>query len=589
MKQLQELEPAQDNVQAEMDSTIQEELESVLEKEIPLDDAEEAASVNLAYHLRYMAETAPYKKAVIYPATRDATGRVAYTHLTFRQLDQESDCLAHGLASIGIRRGTRTILMVKPTIEFFALAFALIKTGAVPVMVDPGMGLTRMLDCLKEGDPEAFIGIPKAHLMRKLFPRFFRSVDIWVTVGNRFFWGGYTISDLRITPWKPYPIPKTKPDEIAAIMFTTGSTGPAKGVVYTHSTFDAQVRHIRSHFNIQPNEIDLPTFPLFAIFDPALGISAVIPDMDPTKPANVDPRKIIEAIINHGITNMFGSPALLNRVGRFGEENGVKLPSLKRVVSAGAPVSPSVIQRFSTMLEDSAELHPAYGATESFPVVAIESREILSETAQLTDQGFGVCIGRPINDIIVQTIKITDEPIIAWSDDLIVPTGEIGEITVKGDLVTQQYYKRPNDDALAKITEDNAIWHRTGDLGWMDKKGRIWFCGRKSHRIITADRTLYTVPCESIFNTHPAVYRSALVGIGPRVNQKPVMCIEMEPKVPFDKNQLKLQLLEIAQTNQMTQTITIFLFHDAFPVDIRHNSKIFREKLAVWASKKVKI
>ncbi len=550
----------------------------------PAEAPPEEQTVNVATHLKRMARIQPYKRAVVYPVGRDKGGRVAYSHLTFLQLDRESDCLAAGLEKVGIRRGVRTILMVTPSLEFFALTFALFKVGAVPVVVDPGMGIQRMLSCLKESRPSAFIGIPKAHVLRRIYPKFFAKVQTWVTVGRRLFWGGYTLEQIRQVPWQPYPMAQTRRDETAAVLFTTGSTGPAKGAVYTHGNFDAQVRHIQSHFKIERYEIDLPTFPLFALFDPALGMTAIIPDMDPTKPALVNPKKIIEAITNQGVTNMFASPALLNRVGRYGKAKGIKLPSLKRVVSAGAPVAPANIEQFATMLVGDAQVHTPYGATEAVPVASIGSDEIMAETRQRSEKGYGMCVGRAIDDIRIRIIKISDDPIAEWDEDLILPDGEIGEITVQGDLATRRYFRRPDADALAKIIDGDQFWHRMGDLGWRDTKGRIWFCGRKSHRVVTDNGTLFSVPCEAIFNNHSAVYRSALVGIGPRGLQQPVICIETEPDTPTPRATLKKELLALAAANELTRTIDTVLFHKAFPVDIRHNSKIFREKLADWAA-----
>ena len=485
--------------------------------------------INIASHLKKMAVLQPYKRAVVYPVGTDKYGRIAYSHLTFLQLDHESDRYAHGLEKAGIKRGTRTVLMVKPGPEFFALIFAMFKTGAVPVVVDPGMGIGRMLMCLKESRPVAFIGIPVAHVLRTVFPKYFRTVKINITAGRRWFWGGLTLRQIRSVSEQKYDAVKTGRDETAAILFTTGSTGPAKGAVYTHGIFDAQIRHIKSHFNIAEDEIDLPTFPLFALFDPALGMTAVIPDMDPTKPAFVNPEKIIEAITNQGVTNMFASPALLNRVGRYGKDKGIKLPSLKRVVSAGAPVSPSNIEQFVSMLSKDAEIHTPYGATEAVPIISISSNEILSQTSRLSEQGFGMCVGRVLDGIDVRIIKISDEPIEKWSDSLVVSSNEIGEIAVSGDLVTKQYFKNPRADALSKIRGDDRIWHRMGDLGWMDQKGRIWFCGRKNHRVVTETGTLFSIPCEAIYNNHPKVFRSALVGAGNPPEQKPVICIELEP------------------------------------------------------------
>ncbi|MCD4719624.1 MAG: AMP-binding protein [Desulfobacula sp.] len=547
------------------------------------------AYTNISLGLKKIQEKYPHKRAVVYPAGRDKNGRVLYSQMTFIQLERESDALAFGLERIGIIRGTRTILMVTPGMEFFITIFAMFKVGAVPVVVDPGMGIDRMLQCLEQGRPKAFIGIEKAHLLRKLKPGFFKSVKHWVTVGKRWFWGGYTLDQLMTQTDDPYPTARTARDETAAIVFTTGSTGPAKGVVYTHGNFDAQIKQIQEHFQIEPDEIDLPTFPLFALFDPILGMTAVIPDMDPTKPALVDPKKIIEAIENHGVTNMFASPALLNRVGKFGKENNIKLPSLRRVISAGAPVTPANIEQFSFMLTGNAQIHTPYGATEAVPIISIGSNEILAETRKLSEQGFGMCIGRPISDTRVELIKISDDPITQLHDKLKVPEKQVGEITVKADLVTEHYFNNREADLLAKIPDpDGKIWHRMGDLGWKDSKGRLWFCGRKSHRVITRDETLFTIPVEAIFNNHEKVFRSALAGAGPKNMQTPVVFIEPCAKISNKKAFIK-ELLDLAKSNQLTASIQHIFIEKAFPVDIRHNSKIFREKLAVKAKRKLNL
>ncbi|HSO67039.1 MAG TPA: fatty acid CoA ligase family protein [Desulfatirhabdiaceae bacterium] len=544
---------------------------------------------NIASLLTQMARFQPYKRAVVCPSGRDDDGRVTYTHLTFRQLDMESDCLAHGLESVGVGKGVRTLIMVKPGLDFFALTFALFKTGAIPVVVDPGMGLKGMIRCIRDSRPEAFIGISQAHAVRIMNPGAFKSVHIPITVGSRWFWGGVTLRQIRKVPWQSYiPVPTIRNDT-AAILFTSGSTGPAKGAVYTHGNFEAQIQTIQSHFQITEDEVDLPTFPLFALFDPALGMTAVVPDMDFTKPAEVDPEKIIEAIINQGVTNMFASPALLNRVGGFGKQNGIKLPSLKRVVSAGAPVSADNIEQFTSVLCDSAEVHTPYGATEAVPVASISSQEILNETRRLAEKGYGTCVGRPLNGLDIRIIRISDSPINQWKDDLVLDASEIGEIAVKGDLVTRHYFENAEADSINKIRNGKETWHRMGDLGWIDRKGRLWYCGRKSHRVLTENGPLYTIPCEAIFNTHPQVFRSALVGVGDAPRQNPVICIQVHPSDPnVDLKALESELLQLASHHILTRDITTILFPKSFPVDVRHNSKIFREELAEWARRKIK-
>jgi acyl-CoA synthetase (AMP-forming)/AMP-acid ligase II len=577
-------------------------------------------TVNIAAALTDRAREHPYATAVACPAGRDAYGRTAYVSWSFRQLDRESDSLARGLTGLGIGRGVRTALMVKPSLEFFALTFALFKAGAVPVLIDPGMGVKNLGRCLEEAAPEAFLGIPRAQLARRVLGWARKTLRVAVTVdGSR---GGFLVGwapptirgdrpkmvgsahptkkirGLRLSDVEnaglseePFPIAPTRADELAAILFTSGSTGPPKGAEYTHGIFAAQVAMLRDLYGIESGEIDLCTFPLFALFAPALGMTSIIPEMDATRPARVDPVKILGPIEAFGVTNLFGSPALLRRVGEFGALRGVKLPSLRRVVSAGAPVPAAVLERFDTMLEPGVQVFTPYGATESLPVASIGSDEILTETRHATDRGAGVCVGRPVPGMRVEVIRITDEPISEWSDDLAVPDGEIGEIVVSGPVVTLAYFHRDEATRLAKIAgPGGSVRHRMGDLGYRDERGRLWFCGRKAHRVQTGQGTLFTIPCEAVFNAHPEVARTALVGVGPPGSARPVICVEPKnwPISRADRDRIVRELQERAARHDHTRPIETFLFHRSFPVDIRHNAKIFREKLADWAARRVR-
>lgn len=543
-----------------------------------------AELVNIAAHLPEMAHRQPDTPAIIFPRGN--------RRLSFRELDALSDRYAHGLAANGIGRGVRTVLMVTPGPEFFALTFALFKVGAVPVLVDPGLGIRNLKACLAEAEPHAFIGIHKAQLARLLFGWGKGTLRTVVTVGRRCGWGGTTLAALGNTAERDFsftPAP-TERDEVAAILFTSGSTGPPKGAVYRHGNFLAQVEALRQIYGIEPGEIDLPTFPLFALFAPALGMTAVIPEMDFTRPGAVNPRKIVAAIRTYGVTTMFGSPALIDRVGRYGAGHGIKLPTLRRVISAGAPVGAAVMERFGSLLNPGVEIFTPYGATEALPVCSIGSGEILGETRAITEAGGGVCIGRPVPGIRLEVIEISDGPIPVWDDSLRLPTGKIGELAVKGEQVTAGYYNRPAADRLAKIADpaDGGFFHRMGDLGGRDEEGRLWFCGRKAHRVETAEGPLFTIPCEAVFNTHPAVFRTALVGVGEPGRQQPVLCVELEKGAPGDRETIRRELLAIGAAHLHTQGIETILFHPAFPVDIRHNAKIFREKLARWAARRLR-
>jgi acyl-coenzyme A synthetase/AMP-(fatty) acid ligase len=318
-------------------------------------------------------------------------------------------------------------------------------------------------------------------------------------------------------------------------------------------------------------------------------MTEVLPEMDFTHPAQADPVKLCTAIERFRVTNMFGSPALINRLGRHGEAHGVKLPTLRRAISAGAPVPAKTLARFVAMLSPGAQVFTPYGATESLPVASIGSDEILGDTRAQTDLGKGVCVGQPVTGLIAKIIPITDEPIAAWSNDLELLTGEIGEIAVQAPQASRAYFNRAASTALAKIpTADGGFSHRMGDVGYRDARGRLWFCGRKTHRVITQAGTMFTIPCEAIFNTHPAVFRTALVGVPRGGDTEPALCVELEAEARGqDEAKLRAELLELGAKFPHTQPIRTVLFHPAFPVDIRHNAKIFREKLAVWAKEQL--
>ena len=426
---------------------------------------------NIASGLTAMARERPDSLAALAPSGRDSSGRAKHVHLTFRQLDLESDRLASGLRAVGIGPGVRTVLMVRPGLDFFELTFALFKAGAVPVLVDPGLGIKNLKACLAEASPEAFIGIPSAQLARIVLGWGKDSIRRVVTVSKATTPG---LTHLALKKIGAKELAKRSgalsvevdPGEMAAILFTSGSTGVPKGAVYTHSIFQAQVDLLRQTYAISPGEVDLCTFPLFALFGPILGMTCVVPEMDATRPGRVDPTKIIEAIEDFGITNLFGSPALIRRVGDFGAARGIKLPSLRRVISAGAPVPARVLETFAKLLEPGVSIFTPYGATEALPVCSIGSIEILEGTRLATDRGEGVCVGRPVEGMRVELIAIRDEPIPTWSDDLLVPQGEAGEIVVRGPVVTRSYFARAEATALAKIGDpaSGALWHRMGDF-----------------------------------------------------------------------------------------------------------------------------
>ncbi|MBX9401328.1 AMP-binding protein [Lysobacter sp. BMK333-48F3] len=541
---------------------------------------------NIASALPALAAQSPERIAMRCPGTRRGDGLAAYdVALSYGELDRRSDAIAAGLAARGIVRGTRTAVMVRPSPEFFLLMFALFKLGAVPVLIDPGIDKRALRQCLDEAAPEAFIGIPLAHIARVVLG-WAKSARIRITTGRYAWLADDTLARIeRAGAGVASQLADTRADEVAAVVFTSGSTGVPKGVVFRHRHFVAQIEMMGEAFGLMPGGVDLPTFPPFALFDPALGLTSIIPDMDPTRPAQADPVKLLDAIQRFGVDQLFGSPALMAVLARHGQP----LPGVKRVTSAGAPVPPDTVAALRELLPRDAQFWTPYGATECLPVAVIEGRELQS-TRAATERGAGTCVGRPVPRNEVRIIRIDDAPIAQWSDDWVLPAGTVGEITVAGPTATDSYFRRDAATALAKIREvrDGAerIVHRMGDVGYLDQEGRLWFCGRKTHRVETAQGPLYTEQVEPVFNTHPKVRRTALVGTGAFGAQQPLLWVELhDPRTPAaQRERIVEELRAIGAQFAHTAGIERIRFHPGFPVDIRHNAKIGREKLAVQAA-----
>jgi olefin beta-lactone synthetase len=534
--------------------------------------------VNIAACLPEIAAQRPDDVAISHPIGKLPGGGIEYRRVSYRALDEESSALARGLASAGVARGARAVLMVPPGPEFFALAFAMAKAGVVPVLIDPGVGRQQLKACINEAEPAVFIGIAGALAARALFGWGRSTVRTLVSAGGR--WpGAVTLRSLAAAgrSLSGPPMAETLPGETAAILFTSGSTGPPKGVVYTHGNFAAQIEMLRRIAGLGKGEIDLPTFAPFALFDPALGMSTVLPQMDFSRPARVDPSRLVRAIQQEQVTNMFCSPAVLLRLARF----GARLPSLRRVICAGASVPVRTLERFSKLLAPGVQVMTPYGATEALPVSNIGSSRLSSGAGS----GVGTCVGRAVEGVELAIVGITEEPIVSWSDGLRLPAGKIGEIAVRGANVTRSYWRRPIASVHAKIaSSDGTVWHRMGDAGYLDAAGELWFCGRKSQRVVLGDgTTLFTEPCETVFNAHPKVRRSALVGARVRGAVVPVICVELEePGISV------AELLALGAAHAYTAGLRTFLFLPSFPVDTRHNAKIRREELAIWAARRLR-
>ncbi len=531
---------------------------------------------NIADTLLHVADIMPDKTGLVQKV------RGKYCSTSFHELKSRATRYADVLAAQGVKPGTRVMLMVPPSTDFICLTFSLFCIGAPVILIDPGMGYRNLLKCIGQVKPDVLIGIPKAQIFRRFFPKPFKTVRTFICTGSSFGVLGKSLAKLLHKKSPKSQLFQAREHDLAAIIFTTGSTGPPKGVQYTHGIFHAQLEIIRSYYGIGPDETDQPVFPLFALFSTALGAKAVLPDMDPAQPAKVDPQKFISSIHECGVTYSFGSPAVWNVVSRYCIKHEIILP-LTKILMAGAPVSGELIERVKAIILPEGEVYTPYGATECLPIASLDGTTIVSETWAETTKGKGVCVGRPLPGMTIEIMQPVAAPITNKSSAVILPPHSIGEIIVSGPVVTRGYDHNDAETRQAKMFAGDILWHRMGDMGYLDDEGRLWFCGRKGHRVLTKRGELNTICCEALFNVHGDVLRTALVGVGESGSETPVLCVECMTS-EIDHDVVRKDLLGIAASHDLTAGILIVLFHPAFPVDIRHNAKIFREKLKIWAT-----
>lgn len=543
--------------------------------------------MNIAHRLTENARLFPEKKAVIVPHFNVKMKKYDYSSLTFKELDVLSNKYAVQLEQMGLKPGDKTLLFLRPSLDFSAMTFALFKLGVVPVFIDPGMGRKNLLKCIAESSPVALIAEKEVHLISLFFRSTFKSIKYKVTNGKVALGKMKTLASMKKEKKQTFTPKIFDKDDTAAILFTSGGTGTPKGVVYTHSIFDKQTMLLKELYQLTPNDIDMPGFPLFSLFTIAMGMTSCIPDMDPSKPGKCDPKKLYQNIVDQRPTFVAGSPAIWERLADYCIKHNLILPSIKYLVMFGAPVSVSIHKKFKALLTNGTTYTP-YGATEALPVSNISGDFILKNTAHLSENGKGTCIGFVAPETEVKIIEITDDIIENFKDIKTLPPEMIGEIIVKGPTVTKEYLDLPDKTREAKIYEKQGkdeqvtIWHRMGDLGFFDDEKRLWFVGRKAHRVMTKYGMMTPIPCEAIFNKHPAVKRSALVGLGRPGKQQPAIVIERKDGQYLsgkERSIFESELLSMARKNPLTESISRIYLSRHFPVDVRHNIKIDRTKL----------
>ena len=546
----------------------------------PLTAAASRVSAGGLYEaLRSAATAMPWVSAVTKVSFPRWRATPQYDTLDFGSLAARIDAYEHGLMEAGLRAAERVIMLVTPGADFLALSYAVMGRGAVPVFIDPGMGVDAVVACMREAEPSGFIGVPRAHLLRLKAGELFRSLRFSVVAGRFPPCGAMRLCDLRRpSAAPPTPVPRGDADP-ALVAFTSGATGRPKGVVFTNRMLSEQLAVFRGQFGFRGGDQDLPLLPVFSLFTAALGVGSIFPPLDPSRPLSLVPSQIIRVMRDLGNQTSFGSPALWSKIGEYCRQTGATLPQLRRVFMAGAPVSQTTIDLVKAACPQAESFTP-YGATEALPVTIASADDLWQDRPVLAVTGEqGTPVGRAIDGVALRVVQpLTGQPVMTLVD---CPERVIGEIVVSGDTVSREYLRRPEATATSKIHDGDRVWHRMGDMGYLDAAGHLYFCGRKAHVVSTPDRTFHSVPVENVFNRHPQVRRSALIEVagGPALAIEPASW----PLTPQARQTLAAELRAVGVGDPVTAAIRRFYFHQSFPVDARHNAKIFRDRLGAWA------
>ncbi|GHE43718.1 peptide synthase [Streptomyces longispororuber] len=541
-----------------------------------------AAATGLLEAFAEQAERCPTAPVLHRPLRHNRYGATTYGELRARV-----HLTASALTTAGLLPGTRVVLMVREGREFLTDLYALLQIDAVPVLIDPGLPREAVRRCLEEVAPQAFIGQPLAHVARTVLGWARHTATLCLSTASRPLGPWPRLADLRrAARRRPVPL-RGNSDALALIAFTSGSTGTPKGVQYTYQQLAQQARHAGSALGIHAGAPAVSAFLPFTLYLPALGAHTVLPSFDPRRPADTDPRPIVHALQHFGARSLFGSPALVRNVARHCVTHGIRLDSVTDVATFGAPLSPALLDLLDQCLPAACQVRSVYGATECLPI-SIADRDALRTAHTEQPPAPGTPIGVPVPGL---TIRVIDAGLPASADLSSAPAlapGAIGEITVSGSHVSRAYFGRPRANAEAKIRDGHRVLHRTGDLGWLDDAGHLHYCGRKAHTVHTTGGMLHTEQIEAPCNRLPHVSRTALVGIGLPGQQQAVLCVELErPSALSDVADLDRLVRRRLRDVPGGELVDHLLIHPRFPVDIRHNAKIERGKLARWAARKL--
>lgn len=531
-------------------------------------------------------ESAPYSPlgaALAGRAEDDGTALVELgakpRRATWRALAARTEELARGLAASGVRPGDRVALLVPPGVDLTSVLYACLRLGAVVVVADAGLGVQGLTKAVRAAEPSVVIGIERALVAARWLrwaPTLISAGPLRAGVGRALGVSSSIDEIAALGRTSTDELPWPEPDEDAAILFTSGSTGPAKGVAYTHRRLAAMRDAVGATYGIGPDSPLVAAFAPFVLLGPALGATSVSPDMDVTSPGTLTAAALAEAVRAVDGSVVFASPAALTNVVRTADGLSATdrdaLDGVRLFLSAGAPVRPELLESAVDLMPN-AQAHTPYGMTESLLVSDVSLDEL-----RAAGTGNGVCVGRPVHGarVAISALTVDGE---ATGEPGTRP-GVTGEVLVSAPHVKERY------DGLW-LTQDasarDAGWHRTGDVGHLDADGLLWIEGRLAHILVTDSGVVTPVALEHRAQTVDRVRAAAVVGVGPRGTQQVVVVVESESRARLVAD--PVLAADVRSALSPTTRVAAVLVVPQLPTDVRHNSKVDRSRVAAWAEK----
>jgi acyl-CoA synthetase (AMP-forming)/AMP-acid ligase II len=470
--------------------------------------------------------------------------------ITFAELEAASASAAAALFEAGLRPGMRALVVSPMSIALYATVIALFRLRVTAIFLDPSADHTRLDDCVCRVRPDALAAVPRAHFLRLKSPAI-RAIAIKIAIGG-WFPGARSI-DPYPDSTVAMPVEPCDDDAPAIMTFTSGSTGRPKAAVRSHGFLIAQHRALVDSFALEPGEVDLTTLPVVLLANLASGVTSLIPDTDLRAPGSIDAGTVLDQIQTRRPTRTAASPAFLLRLAHEAARRRERLDSFRRIFTGGAPVFPRTLDALATVAPD-ASIVAVYGSTEAEPIAAIDRRAITMADRASMRSGAGLLAGAPVSSIALRIEPDRDG-------------SPAGDIVVSGDHVLRGYLDGTGDEET-KIREGDRVWHRTGDAGYLDRRGRLWLLGRCAERVSDDRGVLYPFAVEAAASDISGIERSAFV----RHRGRRLLVVEpdRERRSPGETRSLRESLLtRLAWAHLENVTIV-----ERIPVDKRHNAKV---------------